>query len=67
MLFALFLGYAVLGAVFGIFRLGKTARKFPPNVYAPANVGEQDLVLEEDGDGEDYDENGDGDGEGHHH
>lgn len=48
MLFALFLGYAVLGAVFGIFRLGKNYRRIHPSVYAPAHVDEADLILEEE-------------------
>lgn len=48
MLFVLFMGYATLGAVFGTFRLGKNIRKIKPSVYAPAQVHESDLVLEED-------------------
>lgn len=48
MLFVLFFGYAILGAVFGIFKLGKTARKIRPSVYAPAQVNEDDLVEEEE-------------------
>ncbi|MNU04957.1 hypothetical protein D3C72_2495910 [compost metagenome] len=48
MLFVLFMSYATLGAVFGVFRLGKTARKIRPSVYAPANQHENDLVVEED-------------------
>ncbi|WP_295900090.1 CDP-diacylglycerol--serine O-phosphatidyltransferase [uncultured Bdellovibrio sp.] len=48
MLFVLFMGYAALGAVFGIFRLGKNIRKIKPSVYAPAQVHESDLVLEEE-------------------
>lgn len=48
MLFVLFMGYAVLGAVFGVFRLGKNIRKIKPSVYAPASVHESDLVLEEE-------------------
>lgn len=48
MLFVLFLGYAVLGAVFGIFRLGKNIRKIKPSVYAPAHTHESDLVLEDE-------------------
>lgn len=46
MLFVLFFGYAALGAVFGIFKLGKNIRKIKPSVYAPAQVHESDLVLE---------------------
>lgn len=48
MLFVLFMTYAVLGAVFGVFKLGKSIRKIKPSVYAPAAVHESDLVLEED-------------------
>jgi CDP-diacylglycerol--serine O-phosphatidyltransferase len=48
MLFVLFMSYAVLGAVFGIFRLGKNIRKIKPSVYAPASVHESDLVLEDE-------------------
>ncbi|HWU43721.1 MAG TPA: CDP-diacylglycerol--serine O-phosphatidyltransferase, partial [Bdellovibrio sp.] len=44
MLFVLFMGYAVLGAVFGVFKLGKNIRKIKPSVYAPASVHESDLV-----------------------
>lgn len=48
MLFVLFFSYAALGAVFGIFKLGKNIRKLKPNVYAPAQVHESDLVLEQE-------------------
>ncbi|MEN0057903.1 MAG: CDP-diacylglycerol--serine O-phosphatidyltransferase [Bdellovibrio sp.] len=48
MLFVLFMGYAALGAVFGVFKLGKNIRKIKPSVYAPAQVHESDLVLEDD-------------------
>lgn len=48
MLFVLFMTYATLGAVFGVFRLGKNVRKLRPNVYAPAQVDEHDLVEEID-------------------
>lgn len=48
MLFVLFMGYAVLGAVFGVFKLGKNIRKIKPSVYAPASTHESDLVLEEE-------------------
>ncbi|RYZ87229.1 MAG: CDP-diacylglycerol--serine O-phosphatidyltransferase, partial [Proteobacteria bacterium] len=51
MLFVLFIGYAILGAVFGVFKLGKNVRKIRPSVYAPAQVNEDDLV-EEDVEGE---------------
>jgi CDP-diacylglycerol--serine O-phosphatidyltransferase len=50
MLFVLFIGYAILGAVFGVFKLGKHARKIRPSVYAPASVNEDDLVEEDDED-----------------
>lgn len=47
MLFALFMSYATLGAVFGIFRLGKHVRRIRPSVYLPAHVqAEQDLMEE---------------------
>lgn len=48
MLFLLFLGYATLGAVFGIFRLGKHVKRIRPSVYMPAQVNEQDLIEEPD-------------------
>lgn len=48
MLFVLFISYAVLGAVFGVFKLGKNVRRIRPSVYAPAQVHEEDLVEEED-------------------
>ncbi len=48
MLFVLFIGYAILGAVFGVFKLGKNARKIRPSVYAPAQMNEDDLVEEID-------------------
>lgn len=56
-LFFLFLGYAVLGAVFGILRLGKQS-KLRPNAYVPEKLSsaEQDLVEDEDGDSEEEDE-----------
>lgn len=46
MLFVLFMTYATLGAVFGVFRLGKNVRKLKPSVYAPARVDEHDLIEE---------------------
>lgn len=46
MLFFLFMAYATLGAVFGIFRLGKNARRIRPSVYMPAATHEQDLIEE---------------------
>lgn len=48
MLFVLFFGYAVLGAVFGVFKLGKNARRIRPSVYAPAETHEEDLVEEDE-------------------
>jgi len=46
MLCVLFFSYALLGAVFGVFKLGKNVRKIRPSVYAPAQVNEDDLVEE---------------------
>lgn len=46
MLFVLFFGYALLGAIFGILRLGKKQKQIPSNVYAPAIVNENDLQEE---------------------
>lgn len=48
MLFVLFFGYAVLGAVFGVFKLGKNVRRIRPSVYAPAQTNEDDLVEEDE-------------------
>lgn len=48
MLFVLFFGYAVLGAVFGVFKLGKNVRRIRPSVYAPAQTNEEDLVEEDE-------------------
>ena len=48
MLFVLFMTYAVLGAVFGVFRLGKSVKKIRSSVYAPTHTNEQDLVEEHD-------------------
>lgn len=56
MLFVLFFGYAVLGAVFGVFKLGKNARKIRPSVYAPAQVNEDDLIEEDEETGNPADE-----------
>lgn len=51
MLFVLFMTYAVLGAVFGMMKLGKKARNFRPNAYAPSPaIEEEDLVEELDED-----------------
>jgi CDP-diacylglycerol--serine O-phosphatidyltransferase len=57
MLFVLFMSYATLGAVFGVFRLGKNIRKIKPSVYAPAQVHESDLVLEDEEEEEKHDTN----------
>jgi len=47
-LFILFLTYAVLGAVFGVLRLG--SRKIRPSVYLPPhNPNESDLLHDDDG------------------
>ncbi|WP_413289952.1 CDP-diacylglycerol--serine O-phosphatidyltransferase [Bdellovibrio sp. HCB337] len=56
MLFVLFFGYAILGAVFGVFKLGKNVRKIRPSVYAPAAVHEEDLVEEDEETGDMKDE-----------
>lgn len=48
MLFVLFMSYAVLGAIFGVFKLGKNVRKIKPNNYAPETNVEPDLVLEDE-------------------
>lgn len=48
MLFVLFFGYAILGAVFGVFKLGKNVRRIRPSVYAPAQTNEDDLVEEDE-------------------
>ena len=48
MLFVLFMTYAVLGAVFGVLKLGKKARAIRPNVYAPNVNNENDLIEEEE-------------------
>ena len=50
MLFVLFMTYAILGAVFGVFRLGKSVKKIRSSVYAPTHTNEQDLVEEHDDD-----------------
>ncbi len=48
MLFFLFLTYAILGAIFGILKLGKKARLIKSSVYLPApQTHEHDLVEEE--------------------
>ena len=48
MLFVLFFTYAVLGAVFGVFKLGKNVRKIKSSVYAPGRVDDPDLIHEEE-------------------
>lgn len=48
MLFVLFFSYALLGAIFGVMRLGKKQKNIPANVYAPAQVNETDLLVEDD-------------------
>ncbi len=48
MLFVLFFSYALLGAIFGILRLGKKQKQMPANVYAPDNTNENDLQEEKD-------------------
>ena len=48
MLFVLFFTYALLGAIFGIFRLGKRYKQLPLSVYAPAATNEADLIEEID-------------------
>lgn len=55
MLFFLFMTYALLGAIFGILRLGKNPRLFRANAYMPQNAHDPDLV-EEDGSEDDEDE-----------
>ena len=45
MLFVMFLTYALLGAIFGVFRLGKNVRKLKPSVYAPIVKTEEELVA----------------------
>ncbi len=52
MLFVLFMTYALLGAIFGIFRLGKNVKKIRSSVYAPANTHEHDLIEEHDDESE---------------
>ena len=46
MLFVLFMSYATLGAIFGVFRWGKNRKQLPASVYAPAVVNENDLQEE---------------------
>lgn len=61
-LFVLFLTYAVLGALFGIFRWGKSARKIKSSAYMPPTqdfTSEIDLLDDEDGEevSDSYDSN----------
>lgn len=54
-LFVLFLSYAVLGALFGILRMGK--RRIRPNVYIPqSTTSEADLIEDEEGEDEELDD-----------
>jgi CDP-diacylglycerol--serine O-phosphatidyltransferase len=47
-LFIMFLTYAVLGALFGVFRWGKSARKFKVNAYSPpAHLQPEPDLIEE--------------------
>lgn len=47
-LFLLFLGYATLGAIFGVLKLGRK-RRIKPNAYLPNPMAhEQDLIIEEE-------------------
>lgn len=54
-LFVLFLTYAVLGAIFGVFRWGKSARKMKASAYLPSlteATSHQDLLEDDDGEEE---------------
>ncbi|MES3038010.1 MAG: CDP-diacylglycerol--serine O-phosphatidyltransferase [Bdellovibrionota bacterium] len=53
MLFVLFMSYATLGAVFGVFRLGRNVRKLKPTVYSPESTNEPELIMEEEDEEED--------------
>lgn len=46
MLFILFFSYALLGAIFGVLRLGKKQREIKASVYAPSETNETDLQEE---------------------
>lgn len=46
MLFVLFFGYAILGAIFGVMRLGKRRKQIKASVYAPDITNENDLIEE---------------------
>lgn len=48
MLFVLFFSYAIIGAVFGVMRLGKKRKQIKASVYAPDKTSEEDLQEEED-------------------
>ena len=48
MLFALFLTYGTLGAVFGILKLGQKRKQIKASVYAPETTTENDLQEEQD-------------------
>lgn len=48
MLFVLFFSYAILGAVFGVMRMGKKQKNIPANNYAPAREDNNDLQEETD-------------------
>ncbi|MGE0633131.1 MAG: CDP-diacylglycerol--serine O-phosphatidyltransferase [Pseudobdellovibrionaceae bacterium] len=58
MLFALFMTYAVLGAVFGVLRLGKNPKAIRNSAYNPASTHDPDLVEEDSDDEDDDDETG---------
>lgn len=59
-LFVLFMSYAVLGALFGILRMGK--RRIRPNVYIPqSTTSEADLIEDEEGEDEEFDDGKDDD------
>ena len=46
MLFVLFFSYAVLGAVFGVMRMGKKQKNIPENAYTPIKIDNNDLQEE---------------------
>ncbi len=50
MLFILFFSYAILGAIFGVLRLGKKQREIRASVYAPVATNETDLQEEDEDD-----------------
>lgn len=56
-LFIMFLTYAVLGAVFGLFRWGKSARKIKSNAYIPpTNMPPEPDLIEEVGEDDEQQE-----------